>query len=558
MTRLPLLFVLLLSGLFFACAPEKKYDLLIRNGLIYDGSGTTPYRGDIGIIADTIAFIGTASVADADTVIDAEGYAVSPGFINMLSWAGESLIIDGRSQGDILQGVTLEVLGEGWSMGPLNDRLKTALKDEQAHMQYDVNWSTLGEYLKMLEKKGVSTNIASFVGATTIRQYVIGEDDRKPTLAELDSMRMLVRQAMEEGALGVSTSLIYPPGFFASTEELIELSKEAARYNGMYISHMRNEGNNLLEAVDELFRISREAGIRAEIFHLKAAGKNNWWKIDSIIARVEQARAEGLPVSANMYLYTAGSTGLTAGLPPSLQNGGFGELWKRLQDPVIRQQMKAAMRSNPNDWDNLYYASGSAENVLLLGFRTDSLRKYIGMNLARVAALRGADPETTALNLIVQDSSSISVAFDMMSEENVRKQLQLPWMSFGSDAGSYSPEGIFLKASTHPRAYGNFARLISNYVVKEKRMSLEETIRKLTSMPAENLKITQRGRLKPGYFADILVFKPEEIKDNATFDKPHQLAEGMQHVFVNGRQVVKAGKHTGALPGRVVKGPGAK
>lgn len=558
MTRLRILFALFLSGLFISCASEKKYDLLIRNGLIYDGSGATPYRGDIGIIGDTIAFIGTGSPADADTVIDAEGYAVSPGFINMLSWAGESLIIDGRSQGDILQGVTLEVLGEGWSMGPLNETLKTALKQEQAHLQYDVNWNTLGEYLQMLTDKGVSPNVASFVGATTIRQYVIGEEDRRPSTAELDTMRGLVRQAMEEGALGLSTSLIYPPGFFADTEELIELSKEAARYDGMYISHMRNEGNNLLEAVDELFRISREAGIRAEIFHLKAAGKNNWWKIDSIIARVEQARAAGLPISANMYLYTAGSTGLTAGLPPSLQNGGFGALWKRLQDPAIRQQMKAAMSSNPKDWDNLYYASGSPENVLLLGFRTDSLRKYIGMNLAQVAAARGTDAETTALDLIVQDSSSVSVAFDMMSEENVRKQVQLPWMSFGSDAGSYTPEGIFLKASTHPRAYGNFARLISNYVVKEKRMSLEETIRKLTSMPAENLRIAQRGSLKPGYFADILVFKPEEIKDNATFDKPHQLAEGMQHVFVNGRQVVKAGKHTGALPGRVVKGPGAK
>lgn len=549
--------LLVLAGFAAACTSKPQYDLIIRNAMIYDGSGAKPFAGDIAVLNDTIAEIGDLGKAVAKKTIDANGKTVSPGFINMLSWATESLIEDGRSQSDLLQGVTLEVMGEGWSMGPLNTRLKEELRKDQSHLQYEVSWTSLGDYLNFLEGKGVSTNIASFVGATTIRQYVIGEDNRQASPAELDSMKLLVRQAMQEGAMGLSSSLIYPPAFFASTEELIELSKEAAAHGGMYISHLRNEGNQLLQAVDELIRISREAKIRAEIYHLKGAGKNNWGKIDTVIARIEALRKEGLPVSANMYLYTAGATGLTAGLPPSLQDGGFEALWNRLKMPVIREKMKLAMRSNAKDWDNLYYAAGSPENVLLLGFRNDSLRKYIGKTLAELAAIRGTDPEETAISLIVQDSSRIEVAYFMMAEENLRKQIALPWMSFGSDAGSYTPEGNFLKASTHPRAYGNFARLLSKYVRDEKIISLEEAIHKLSALPAANLRLEKRGMLKPGYFADILLFDLNEIKDNSSFETPHKLAEGMKHVFVNGVQVVDNGKHTGAFPGRFIKGPGA-
>ena len=560
MMKTYLLLAIIISFLFLiSCKQQDEtYDVIIRNAMIYDGNGKDPYKGDIGIKNDTIAFIGDLSKATAKNEIDANGNAVAPGFINMLSWATQSLIEDGRSQSDIRQGVTLEVMGEGWSMGPFNPSMKEREQKSQGDIKYKIEWNTLGEYLNFLEKKGVSCNVASFVGATTIRDHVIGEDNREPTAAELDSMKLLVRQAMEEGALGVGSSLIYPPAFFAKTEELIDLCKEASKYGGSYISHMRSEGSKLHEAVEELITIAREANIHAEIYHLKAAGKDNWGKMDSVIRRVERARAEGLNVTADMYTYIAGGTGLTATMPPGLQDGGFGKLRERLQDPAIRQQLKNDMNSKTDKWENFYYAVGTPENILVVGFKQDSLKKYIGKSLAAVAKLRGKSPEETAMDLIVQDSTRVECIYFLMDENNVKKQIAIPWVSFGSDEGSYEPVGVFLKSNPHPRAYGNFARVLGKYVRDEKIISLQEAIRKLSKLPATNLKLQKRGELKLGNFADIVIFDPATIKDNATFDKPHQYAEGMIHVFVNGVQVLKDGDHTGAKPGRFVKGSGWK
>ena len=544
--------------LLFACKQEPTYGTIIRNGIVYDGNGGEPYKADIGINADTIAFIGDLKNATAKKSIDATGMAVAPGFINMLSWANESLIADGRSQSDIRQGVTLEVMGEGGSMGPLNARLKKELLASQGDIKYEVKWNTLGEYLQYLETKGISCNVASFVGATTVRQYVVGEDNREPTATELDSMKLLVRQAMEEGAMGVGSSLIYPPAFFAKTNEMVELCKTAAQYNGSYISHIRSEGNRLLEALEELITIAKEANIHAEVYHLKAAGKDNWTKIDSVIKRIEKARNEGLDISADMYTYLAGATGLTASFPPSLQDGGFVKLWQRLHDPAVRLQMKKAMNTNATDWENLYYSAGGPDHVLLLGFIKDSLKKYTGKTLAQVAAIRGTSPEETAMNLIIQDSSRISVAFFLMDEANIKKQIALPWVSFGSDEGSYTNEGVFLKSNAHPRAYGNFIRVLGKYCRDEKVITLPAAINKLSKLPATNLKLNKRGELKPGYYADVVVFDPAKVNDKATYDNPHQYATGMMDVFVNGIAVLQNGAHTGASPGRFIKGPGWK
>lgn len=538
------------------CTNRQSFDLVIRNGVVYDGKGGEPFLADIGVNADTIAAIGDLKEAEAKQVIDASGKAVAPGFINMLSWANESLIEDGRSQGDIRQGVTLEVMGEGMSMGPLNPVLKEAFLKDQGDIRYPVSWNTLGEYLQFLEKKGVSCNVASFIGATTCRMYVIGEDNRKATDADLDSMKQLVRAAMREGAMGVGSSLIYPPASFSDTRELIELCKAASEYGGMYISHMRSEGNRLHEAVDELITIAREAKLPAEIYHLKMSGKDNWGKLDSVIRQVENARKEGLKITADMYTYTAGATGLTSAFPPTLQDGGFGKLWQRLQDPAIRAAMKKAMNTNAKDWENLYYGCGSPENVILLQFNRDSLKKYNGKTLGEVARMRGSTPEETAMDLIVQDSSRVGVAYFLMNEDNVRRQVALPWMSFGSDAFSAAPEGVFLKSSTHPRAYGNFARVLAKYVRDEKRLTLQAAIHQLSGLPASNLKLNKRGNLAVGYHADIVVFDPAAIQDHATFSEPQQFATGVSEVVVNGIQVLKAGEHTGAKPGRFIKGPG--
>ena len=491
-------------------------------------------------------------------MVDARGLAVAPGFVNMLSWATESLIADGRSQGDIRQGVTTEIFGEGWSMGPLTPEMKTRERAQQGDIKFEIEWSTLAEYLAFLEKKGIAPNVASFVGAATIREYVIGLEDRPPTPAELEAMRALVRDAMADGALGVGSSLIYAPGFYAKTDELIELCKAAAPFKGVYISHMRNEGDQLLEAVDELIHIGREAGVPAEIYHLKAAGESNWPKLDAVIGKVEAARAAGQKVTADMYTYTAGATGFTACLPPSAMDGGYEALFRRLQDPPERARILAAMKAPPVGWENLCRAAGSPERLLMVEFKTDSLKPLTGKTLAAVAAARGTDPEETILDLILEDRTRIGVVFFLMSEDNVRKQVKLPWISFGSDAASMAPEGVFTKSSTHPRAYGNFSRLLGRYVRDEKLITLEEAVRRLAGLPAANLGLEGRGVLKVGAFADVVAFDPRTVGDRATFDTPHQYAVGMKHVLVNGVPVLLNGEHTGATPGRALKGPGAR
>lgn len=553
-------FLILLFAIpvFCGCKEDQSYDTIIRNGLVYDGNGGEPYRADIGISADTIAFIGDLKKAKSKKETDAKGMAVAPGFINMLSWATESLIEDGRSQSDIRQGVTLEVFGEGESMGPLNNRMKEQLQTGQGDIKYKVSWTTLGEYLHFLETKGISCNVASYVGATTLRSYVIGEDDKAPSPVQLDSMRLLVRQAMQEGALGVGSSLIYPPAFFAKTDELVAMCEEAAKYGGGYISHIRSEGNKLNEAIDELIKIAQKAKVHGEIYHLKAAGKDNWYKMDSVIQRIERARKEGVDIGANMYTYLAGGTGLTAAMPPALQDGGFGKLRERLQNPAIRLQTIKDMKTSSDKWENLYYAAGSPDNVLLVGFTKDSLKKYTGKTMTAIAKLMGKSPEDAAIDLIIADSSRISTIYFLMNEDNVKKQIALPWVSFGSDEGSFTNEGVFLQSNAHPRAYGNFARVLGKYVRDEKIIPLAEAVRKLSKLAADKLHIKKRGELKAGNFADLVIFDPATITDHASFEKPHQYATGVTDVFVNGVQVLQNGTHTGATPGRFVKGPGAQ
>ena len=554
-----LLQVLILVFTVVGCSEPETYDILIKNGQIVDGSGKPSYVGDIAINADTIAAIGNLKNAKGRQEIDATGLVVAPGFINMLSWATESLIEDGKSQSDIRQGVTLEVFGEGWSMGPVTDASIKAIREiGYGNIVYDFEWETLGEYLEFLTKKGVSPNVASFVGATTLRINTVGFEDRAPTDEEMEQMKSMVKKAMEEGALGIGSSLIYAPAFYASTEELIELCKVASAYDGMYISHMRSEGNQLLESLDELIRIANEANIRAEVYHLKMAGTNNWNKFDAVVSKIDSARAAGLDITTDMYTYTAGGTGLNATMPPWVQEGGYEKWAERLQDPKIRKQLIKEMTTPTNEWENYMMAVESYDDMLLVGFKNDSLKYLTGKSLAEVAEMRKTSPEETAMDLVIQDGSRVGTIFFLMSEENVKKQLALPYMSFGSDEESSAPEGVFLETSNHPRAYGNVARLLGKYVRDEKVISLEEAIYKLTTLPATNLKIKKRGALKTGYFSDLAIFNPNEIQDHATFEKPQQFSAGMVHVFVNGVQVLKDGKHTGALPGQVVRGPGYK
>jgi N-acyl-D-amino-acid deacylase len=541
-------FTLLVLALTAACTP---YDTIIRNGTVYDGSGQAGIQADVGIRGNKIVKIGNLSNARARTEIDAAGKAVSPGFVNMLSWANESLLYDGRSMSDVKQGVTLEVMGEGWSMGPLNEKMKKERPGKTP-------WTTLGQYLQHLEKKGVSVNVASFVGATTVRINVLGYDNRQPNEAELKQMQDLVRQAMEEGALGVGSSLVYPPAFFASTEELIALCKVASEYQGMYISHLRSEGNRLLQAADELMRIAQEANIRAEFYHLKASGKDNWPKMDLLIQKIDSAQKAGLRVAANMYTYTAGSTGLDACLPPWVQDGGYAKFLERLRDSTTRAQVVAEMRQNTDKWENFYALAGSPDNILLVGFVQDSLRKYTGKTVAQVAAMRGTAPEETVIDLLLQNRADISTVFFLMNEENVKKQIALLYMTFCSDGGSLAAEGGFLKTSTHPRAYGNFARLLGKYVREEKVIPIAEAVRRLSAMPCERLGIEKRGQLKPGFFADVVIFDPATINDKATFEQPHQYAEGVEYVWVNGTPVILKGQHTRLTPGRAVYGKGKK
>jgi N-acyl-D-amino-acid deacylase len=539
-----------------AAPVPPTYTVLIRGGTIYDGSGGAPYVGDVALKGDRIVYVGPHAPGRASRTIDASGKAVSPGFINMLSWAVDSLIADGRGMSDTYQGVTLEVFGEGDSMGPLTPEMKARALKRQGDIRFPITWTTLGQYLQFLQRKGVTPNVASFVGATTVRVHELGEKDVQPTAAQLARMRALVRQAMKEGALGVGSALIYAPATYAKTPELTALVAEAGKCGGSYISHMRSEGNKVLEATDELIQISRDSGAPAQIYHFKQAGQANWPKIDPMIAKVNAARAAGLKVSANMYTYTAGATGLDAAMPTWVQSGGL-EAWiARMKDPQVRARVIHEMKTPSNEWENLLLLAGSPQNVLLVSFKNPKLKYLTGKTLAEVAKMRGKSPEETAIELVSEDDSRVGTIYFLMSDANLKREVGLPWMAFGSDEASPAPEGVFLKSRSHPRAYGNVARLLGHYVRDEHATTLQDAIRRLTSFPAANIGIRQRGSLRPGYYADVVVFDPRTIQDHATYEKPDQLATGVDDVFINGVQVLKDGKHTGAKPGRFVRGPG--
>ncbi len=539
-----------------AHADQPVYDTVIRGGTIYNGLGGKPFVGDVAIEGDRIVYVGPSGKVRGETIVNARGQAVSPGFINMLSWATDSLIADGRGQSDLRQGVTLEVFGEGWSGGPLSPEMKVTAVREQGDIKYPIQWTTLAEYLEFLERKGVSMNVASFVGATTVRVHELGEGDVDPTPEQLERMKALVRAAMEDGAVGLGSSIIYAPASYAETPELAALATESARCGGMYISHMRSEADRLLPAVDELIEIARLSGGPAEIYHLKQAGRSNWDKLQGVIDRVEAARTQGLRISANMYTYTAGATGLDAAMPTWVQAGGNDAWFARLKDPAIRARVIAEMRGPGDGWENLYHAAGSPDRVLFIGFKNPALKPLIGKTLAQVAAMRGVSPEDAAIDLVIEDGSRVDTVYFLMDEANVARQTAIPWMSFGSDEGATAPEGVFLLSSAHPRAYGNFSRLLARYVRDERRLSLAEAVRKLTSQPAMNLGLHQRGLLSNGFYADVVVFDPRKIQDHATFERPQQFATGVSQVFVNGRLALKDGEPTGAATGRVVRGAG--
>ncbi|HYL02972.1 MAG TPA: D-aminoacylase [Steroidobacteraceae bacterium] len=535
-----------------ATAAEESYDLVIRGGMVYDGSGAAPFVGDVAIRGDRIAYVGPHAPASAARELDARGKAVSPGFVNMLAHPEVSLLADGRALSDLVQGVTLEVLGED-SMGPWSAQMKRLALSRQGDIRYDVDWTTLGEYLARLERRGISVNVASYVGAGTVRTYVLGERDVQPTPGQLDEMRTLVRAAMEQGALGVTTALIYAPNEYARTPELIALASESARCGGIYSVHMRSEGDRLLEALKETIEIARESGAPAEIYHLKAAGRRNWGKLDALIRAVDAARASGLRITADMYVYTAGATGLDAAMPPWVQDGGLEEWIARLKDPAIRARVLADMRDPAPAWENLYGAAGAA-GTLLLGFKNPSLKPLTGKTLAAVARSRGVSPEDAAIDLVIEDGSRVDVAYFLMSEENVRREVALPWVNFDSDADAPAPEGVFLKSSRHPRTYGNFARVLAHYVREEKVLTLQQAIHKLTALPAATLSLKDRGILKAGDFADVVVFDPATIQDHATYEHPQQLATGVLDVWVNGVEALRDGVATGAASGRAVRG----
>jgi len=552
---------LLLAFFLAACQPQTKpsqadYDLIIRHGTVYDGSGGAPQSVDIGVRGQRIAAVGDLSKARAANEVDTHGLAVAPGFINMLSWAPDSLFVDGRSMSDIKQGVTLEVFGEGESLGPLTPAMRETELKNQGDLKHAITWSGFGEGMETLAGRGISPNIASFVGATTLRIHEVSYADRPPNAQELANMQDLARTAMREGALGIGSSLIYAPAFYAKTDELIAITKAAGEFGGGYISHIRSEGGRLLQSVDELIRIASEAGVHGELYHFKAAGRDNWSKQAQAVAMIEHARQHGLDISANMYLYTAGATGLDASMPPWVQEGGLDEWIKRLKDAKTRKRVIKEMNTPTDRWENLFLAAGKPENILLIAFKNPKLKPLTGKTLAEVAKMRGTSPAETAIDLVVEDGSRVGTVYFLMSEDNVKQAVALPWMTFDSDEGSYAPEGDFLKFQPHPRAYGNFARLLGKYVRDERVIPLSEAIHRLTALSAKNLKLRDRGELKPGSFADIVIFDPAAIADLATYDHPQQYATGMRDVFVNGVQVLKDGEHTGAKPGQFVRGPG--
>jgi N-acyl-D-amino-acid deacylase len=539
------------------CQETMVYDLVIKNARVYDGTGAAPIFVSIAVKDDrVVAHLPPNEKFEAKQIVDAKKQALAPGFINVLSWATESLMVDGRGQSDLRQGVTLEIFGEGWSMGPLNAAMRKEAKEQQGDVKYEIQWSGLGEYLEYLQSLGISMNVASFVGATTVRIHELGYANRAPTPSELKRMQDLVRKAMGDGALGVGASLIYAPAFYAKTDELLALTQAASESGGGYVAHMRSEANRLNEGVDELITIARKANVHAEAYHLKAAGQNNWPKMQTAIAQIEKARAEGVSVAANMYTYPAGSTGLYAAMPPWVQEGGHDAWVARLKDPQIRAKVIQEMRTPSNDWENLYLMAGGPENVKLIGFKSEKLKPLIGKTVADVAKMRGVSPEDAMIDLVIEDNSRIDAVYFLMSEDNVILGLKQPWISLGSDAEASAPEGVFLKSSTHPRAYGNFARFLGHYVRDEKLTTLEDGIYRLTGLPAKNWKLRDRGCLAVGCYADLVIFDPAKVKDMATFDKPMQYSVGVRDVWVNGKQVLLNGEPTDARPGRVVRGPG--
>jgi N-acyl-D-amino-acid deacylase len=538
--------------------PPPAFTVLIRGGRIYDGTGVAPIEADIGLVGDRVAAIGDLAWMKGRTEIDASGLAVAPGFINSLSWATESIIEDPTAESDLRQGVTLEVFGEGLSMGPLNAEMRRELRLRRRDSRYPLDWQSLGEYLEFLEKRGVVPNVASLVGATTVRIHELGHTNRAPTAAELVRMQGLVRTAMTEGALGVGSSLIYAPAAFAGHDELRALALAAAEYGGAYYSHLRSESRHLLSAVDELIDIARATRTHAEIWHFKAAGRDNWPLLAEAINRIESARAEGLDVGANVYPYLAGASGFDAAMPPWVQEGGHAHWIERLRDPAIREQVVKEIEAIRPEWESLYAAAGSAENVQLLGFRHAALQEYCGLTLAEVAKKRGRTPAETIVDLVLEDDSRVHAAYFMMSEENLRRLISLPWVSICSDEEALAPRGAFLQHSPHPRAYGAFARFLGHYVRDETLLDLPEAIRRLTSLPANNLKLIDRGVLRAGAYADVVVFDPAQIRDLATYARPHQFAAGMRHVVINGQLALRDGVPTGARPGRFVRGPGAQ
>ncbi len=556
MPRLLLILIIPAVCLWAACSKPPHYDIIVRGGTIYDGSGAPGYQGDLAVSADKVAAVGELPAgATAELEIDAAGMAVSPGFVNLMSWANESLIEDGRSKSDILQGVTLEVTGEGESMGPLNDQMKRELKARQGDIQYDIQWTSLAGYLQFLEDKGVSCNVGSFIGAATPRINVLGYEDRAPTPEELERMCGIVEQAMREGAMGLASSLIYAPGFYADTDELMALARAAAKYNGLYCSHLRSESYGLLEALDEFLTVVRETGIRGEVYHLKAAGEDNWPKMVQAIEKIQQARDEGLKVTADIYTYTAASTGLDGAMPPWVQEGGHDQWVANLKDPKIRKRVADEMNRKGESWENIFNLAGP-DGALVVGLKQDSLKPLTGKTITEIAELWGIDPAEAVMDLVVKDDSRVQMVYFVMSEDNIRLKLSQPWIGICSDMESSAPEGVFLKASTHPRAYGSFARFLGRYVRDEKIAPLEQAIHRMSGMPCEALGLTDRGLLSPGYFADVVVFDPATIRDNATFEQPMQFATGVKYVLVNGTPVVSGGEHTGDMPGRFVRGPG--
>ena len=552
-TGVGLVLLFLLTTLGCDNSPSVTYDTIIRGGTIYDGSGATPYRADIGFTGQRLAAIGELGSASGRIEIDATGKAVSPGFINMIGWGVTSLIKDGRGISDISQGITLEVFGEGNSMGPLSPSMKEEFP--KYWDQISPSWTSLGEYLEFLEDRGVSSNIASFIGATTARIHVLGHDDVKASSSQLEEMQALVRDAMQEGAVGVASSLIYTPASFANTEELIALASAASEFGGIYASHMRNEGKGIFEALDELITIAREADIPAEIYHLKISYPPFWDRFDDVLEVIEEARRSGLKITADMYPYPAGSTGLDAIMPPWVKEGGIDQWIARMQDPETRAKLIQAMRENPDDWDNRL-ASGGADSVLLVEFRNPDLKHLAGMTLAEVAQQRGMSPEETAMDLVIEDRTRVGAMYFNQSEDVVRKAIQQPWVSFCTDAVSIAAEGDQLLNHRHPRTYGTFPRVLGHYARDLQLLSLEQAVHRASGLPATNLSLRDRGFLREGYFADVLVFDPNTIQDHATFEKPHQYSTGMEKVFVNGELVFDDGEHTGALPGQVVRGPG--